>query len=141
MRVIAQPLPSNPTLPMNLILSTDLTPTADTTMTTLTQTPVAKPTTTITKSIPVTVYNLAQGKFKEIPYPASKSQEKEGPSTSSGNNPLVEQQPEAAATATDLQNREDTPWPNTIPTSNNLFVGRASWPMPPIMVKSQHPPL
>ena len=77
MRVIVQPLPADPTL------SADPTPTAVTTMVTLTQMPVTKPATATTKPslIPVTVYNLAQGKFKEIPYPTRKSQEEEGPST------------------------------------------------------------
>ena len=91
-------MPTNPSLPMNPTLSTDPTPTVVTTGATLTQMPVAKPVTVIAKSIPVTVYSLAQGKFKEIPYPARKSQEEEGPSTPSGNSPPVEQQPEAAAT-------------------------------------------
>ena len=45
--------------------------------------PVAKPA--------ATEYNLAQGKFKEIPYQVRKSQEEEGPSTPSSNNSLVEQ--------------------------------------------------
>ena len=30
-----------------------------------------------------------------------------------------------------LQPKEDTPWPNTMPASANLFVARASWPFPP----------
>ena len=30
-----------------------------------------------------------------------------------------------------LQNREDTPWPNTMPASTNLFNARASWPILP----------
>ena len=141
MRVISQPMPANPTLPVNPTLSTDPTPTAVTTKVTLVQVPVAKPATTIVKSIPVTVYNLAQGKFKEIPYPLRKSQEDEGPSTPSSNNPLVEQQSKAAATAKALLNREDNPWPNTMPVSDNLFVKRASWPIPPIMVKAQDPSL
>ena len=89
-RVITQPMPINPTLPMSQTLSTDPTPTAVTTMVTLTQMPVARSVTAIAKSISVTVYNLAPGKFKEIPYPVSKSQEEESPSTSSGNNPLLE---------------------------------------------------
>ena len=40
-------------------------------------------------------------------------------------------QPEAAVTATTPQNREDTPWPITMPTSTNLFNARASWPILP----------
>ena len=143
MRVIVQPMPANPTLPMNPTLPADPTPTAVTTMMTSTQIPVAKPATTTAKSslIHVTVYNLAQGKFKDVPYPARKAQEEEGPSAPSGNNPLEEQQSKAAATATALQNREDTQWPNTMPASMNLFVARSSWPIPPILMNSQHPPL
>ena len=142
-RVIAQPMPTNPTLPVNPALFTDPTPTVVTTMVTSTQMPVAKPTTTTTISslIPVTVYNLAQGKFKGVPYPARKSQEEEGPSAPSGNNPPEEQQPKAVATTTALQNREDTPSTNTMPASDNLFVKRASCPIPPIMVECQYPPL
>ena len=30
------------------------------------------------------------------------------------------------------QVREDTPWPNTIPASTNLFKARADWPIPPM---------
>ena len=128
-RVIAQPMSTNPSLPVNPTLSTDLTPTLVTTTVTLAQMPVAKPVTTIATSIPVTVYTLAQGKFKDILYPAGKSQEKENPSTPSDNNLLVDQPSEAAATATVPQNREDTPWSNTMPASDNLFVERASWPI------------
>ena len=68
-RVITQPMPTNPTLPANLTLPADPTPSVVTTMVTSTQMPVAKPATTTAKPslIPVSVYNLAQGKFKEIP--------------------------------------------------------------------------
>ena len=97
-------------------------------MATLTQIPVAKQATATAKSIPVTVHNLAQGKFKGIPYAVRKSQEEEGPSAPSSNNLLEEQQPKTAATAP--QNREDTPRPNTMSASDNLFVERASWPIP-----------
>ena len=128
MRVIAQPMPSNPTLPDNPTLLADPTPTAVTTMATSTQMPVAKPATITTKSsqIPVTVYNLAQGKFKGVPYPTRKSQEEEGPSTPSSINLPMEQKPEAAATATAPQNREAIPWPNTMPACTKLFVERGS---------------
>ena len=119
-------MPTNQSLPVNLTLSTDPTPTLVTTVATLVQMPVVKPVTAIAKCIPVTVCNLAQGKFKEIPYPVRKSQEEEGPSTPSSYNPLVEQQPKAAATA----KQKEPPWPNTMSASNNLFVERASWPIP-----------
>ena len=92
-RVITQSMPTNPTLPVNPTLSNVLTPTVVTTMATLAQMPVAKPATTIAKSIPVTIYNLSQGKFKGIPYPVGKSQKKEGPSTPSGDNLLQSSNP------------------------------------------------
>ena len=143
MRVIVQSMSANPTLPVNITLPADHTPAVVTTTVTSTQMPVAKPATTTAKSslIPVTVYNLAQGKFKEVSYPTRKSQEGEGPSAPSGKTPPEEQQPKAAATASVPQNREDTPWPSTMPASMNLFVARASWPIPSILMKSQHPPL
>ena len=57
------------------------------------------------------------------------------------------QQPEAAPAVTTLQTREDTPWPNTMPASTNLFEARASWPIPPtetptvvMMEKTEVPP-
>ena len=85
-RANAWPKPANPTLPMNPVpanpmLSTNLTlPTGPTpavvnTMATSTQMPVTRPKTATTKSIPLTVYSLAQGKLKAIPYPTTKSQE------------------------------------------------------------------
>ena len=131
-RVIVQSMPTNPTLPMNPTSPADPTPTVLTTMVTSSQMPVAKPATTTTKSslILVTVYNLAQGKFKEIPYPTRRSQEEEGSSAPSGNNPPEEQQFKAAVTTTVPQNRKDTTWPNTMPASMNLFIARASWSIP-----------
>ena len=129
MRVTAQPMPTNPTLPTNLTLSTEPTLTVATTMVT-TQMPVTRTAAATTTAIPVTVYNLAQGKFKGIPYATKRLQEEEGPSTPSSINPLVEQQPKAAITATGPQKREDTPWPNTMPASTNLFDARAFWLIP-----------
>ena len=135
-------MPANPTLPMNTIPPADPTPTVAITTAT-TQTPVQKSAAT---SIPVTVYNLAQGKFEGIPNLKRRVQEGEGPSTPSYNNPQ-EQQPEAAATVTPLQNRGDTPWPNTMPASKNLFDARASLLIPPTepptvvkMEKNEVPP-
>ena len=80
MRVIVEPIPTNENLSMNPTLPTDPTPSAVNTMVT-TQTPEAKSAATTTTSIPVTVYILAQGKFKGISYPTRKFQEGEGPST------------------------------------------------------------
>ena len=103
-KVITQPMPTNPNLPVNPILPAEATPTVAT-FTATTQMPVTKSAAT---SIPVTVSNLAQGKCKGITYPTTKFQEGEGPSSPSYNNPQG-QQPGAAATFTTLQNREDTP--------------------------------
>ena len=126
--VIAQPMPINPTLPMNPIPPAEPTPTV-TTSTATTQMPVVKSAAT---SIPVTVYDLAQGKFEGIPYPTGRPQVEENPSAPSCNMPQQRQQPKATPTVTTLQTREDTQWPNTVPVSTNLFEARASWPIPPI---------
>ena len=117
---------------MNPTLLADPTPTVVTTKVT-TQMLVAKSAaaTTTSSLIPVTVYNLAQGKFKGIPWPKRKFQEEKGPSAPSCNNPQEEQQPEAAVTATAPKNREETPSPNTMPASMNIFDARASWLIPP----------
>ena len=66
-------------------------------------------------------------------YPLShkKSQEEEGPSTCSSNNPTREPQPKAAPTATAQQIREDTPWLSNMPACTNSFIARASWPVSP----------
>ena len=67
----------------------------------------------------------------------------EDPSTSNGHNLPKVQQPKATATATAPQTREDTPWPNTMQASTNLFVTKASWPIPqsetstPIFIKME----
>ena len=126
--MIAQPLPANPTLPFNPNLM------AVTTTVTSTQTSAIKPTATIANPIPipVTVYNLAQNKVQEIPnLPMGRFQGEENPFTPNGGNSTKAQQPKATASATAPQTREDTPWPNAIPASTNLFVTRASWPIPP----------
>ena len=80
---IAQPMPANPTLPMNPIPPAEPNPTVAT-LTAATQMPVAKSAAT---SIPVTVYNLAQGKFEGIPYPTGRSQVEENPSAPNCNMP------------------------------------------------------
>ena len=97
----------------------DINPDVKTTATTANPTP-----------IPITVYNLAQSIIHKIPNPPIRRfQGEEGPSTPSGDNPPKVQQPKATVMA--LHTREDTPWPNTILASTNLFATRASWPMPP----------
>ena len=45
--------------------------------------------------------------------------------------PQLWQSPYATSTASMI--RDDTPWPNTMPDSTNLFVARESWPIPPYM--------
>ena len=105
------------------------TPMAVTTMVTSTRTSAVKPTATAASPTPiqVTVYNLAQSRIQEIPNsPIRKFQGEEDPSTPNCDNAHKVQQPKAAATATAPQTREDTPWP----ASTNLFVARASWPIP-----------
>ena len=82
-------------------------------------------------SLPVTVYNLVQGKFEGIPCPTGRPQEEENPSAHSCNLSQQRQQPEAAPTVTNPQTREDTRGPNIMPVSTNLFEARASWPIPP----------
>ena len=88
-RVIAQP--TNPNLPTNPTLSTEPTQTMATTMVT-TPAQVARTAPTTTTTVPIIVYNLAQGKFKGIPYPI-KSLQEEGSSNSGGNNPLWSSKP------------------------------------------------
>ena len=68
-------------------------------------------------SILVTVYNLAQGKFYGIPYPAGRPQVEENPSAPNCN----PSQPETSPNVPTFQVREDTPWPNSVPASMNLF--------------------
>ena len=72
------------------------------------------------------VYNLAQGTFEGILYPAGRAQVEENPSTPKYNPPQAEAPPNAPT----FQVREDTPWPNTVPVSMNLFKARADWPIP-----------
>ena len=67
-RVIAQPMPTNPTLLVNPILSAEPTSTIAT-LTARTQMPVGKSAAT---SIPVAVYNLVEAKFEGNPYPTGK---------------------------------------------------------------------
>ena len=126
-RVIAQPMPANQTSPVHPILPAEPTPTVATSTTT-TLMPVVKSAAT---SIPVTVYNLVQGKFEGILYPTGRPQVEENPSAPSCNMPQQRQQPEATPNVTNFQVREDTPWPNTVPASTNLFEARAKWPIPP----------
>ena len=125
--MILQPLPANPNMPINP------TPTVVTTMATATQISAVKlaATTASPTPIPVTVYNPAQSKIQEIPNPPMRRfQGEENPFILNGDNSTKVQQPKATAIAAALQTRQDTPWPNTIPASINLFVTRVSWPIP-----------
>ena len=62
-----------------------------------------------------------------------KFQEEENVFIPNCSNPPMMQQPKttAAATSTAPPTRDDTPWPITMLASTNLFVARASWPIPP----------
>ena len=51
-------------------------------------------------SMPVTVYNLVQGKFEGIPYPTGRPQVEENPSAPRCNMPQHRQQSEAIPNAT-----------------------------------------
>ena len=119
-RVIAQPIPTTPipTAPVNL---TPTVPTP-TVATTSTQTPVVK---YAAASILVMVYNLAKGKFDGVPYPTGRPQTEKDPSIHNSNPPQLEAIPNAPT----FQVREDTPWPDTVPASTNLFKARANWPI------------
>ena len=61
--------------------------------------------------------------------------------------PQQRQQPEATPNVTPHQVREDTPRPNTVPASTNLFKAMTNWPIPPAetptvitMEKTETPP-
>ena len=116
-RVLDQPIPTTPTstTPVN---STAPTPTVATAST---QTPVVK---SAAASIPVMVYNMATGKFREVPYPAERPQEK--PSIHDSNPPPLEDIPNVPV-------RQGTPWPSTGSASKNLFETRKLWPVPPTL--------
>ena len=118
-RVIVQLIPTTPmpTTPVNL------TPTVPipTVATTSTQMPMVKSAPT---SILVTVYNLATGKFAEVPYPSERPQAEKNPSIHNSNPPPLEAIPNAPV-------RQDTPWPSTESASENLLETRKDWPIPP----------
>ena len=82
--------------------------------------------------IPVTVYNLAKEKSDGVPYLTERPQAEKSPSVHNFN----PAQPEAIPNIPTFQAREDTPWPNTIPASMNLFENRADCPIPPLQTPS-----
>ena len=128
-RVLAHPVPTTPTAPVN---STAPTPTVATTST---QMPVTR---SAAKSILVMVYKLATGQFAEVPYLTARPQDEGHPSTQSSNPPPLEDIPNAPI-------RQGTPWLNPGSAPENLFQIRKDWPIPhtpaptPI-VKKETPP-
>ena len=125
----------NPYLPPNANHSSECDPncTYPTVATTSTQMPVLK---SAAAFILVMVYNLATGKFAEVPYPTGRSQNEGNPSIHSSSPPPFEDIPNAPV-------RQDTPWPSTGSASENLFKTRKDWPIPPTpapTVKTEGPP-
>ena len=100
------------------VLTQPSTPTSTTSAPTVamvsTQTPVTS--STAVMSVPITVYNLATGKFKQTPCPPTITQ--------NSNNPPLEDIPSAPI-------RQGTPWPNAGSVKENLFETRKDWPIPP----------
>ena len=64
--------------------------------------------------LPVTLMNLAKGKFQETP--------PKGSSPANNNSPPLE----------DILARAGTQWSETEPLSENLFESRKDWPIPPV---------
>ena len=87
-RVFVQPVPTTPT-PTSPVNSTAPTPTVANAST---QMPVVKSTAT---SIPVMVYNLATGKFSNVPHPTARPQNEGHPSLQSSKIPLLQDIPNA----------------------------------------------
>ena len=106
-RVIAQPIPTTPTPSTPVNWTTD----TSTVATVSTQMPMVK---SAAMSIPVTVYNLAKGKFSEISYPIGRPQTERNPSIQNSNPPPLEDIPNVPV-------REATPWPSTGSAPENLF--------------------
>ena len=101
-----------------------------------TQTPMAKPTSTSTKwsatPIPLTVHNIPTTKVQEVPRSSmQKPQVGEVPLIPNLNPTPLQPRAPATASAAIPPTRHDTPWPNTVPASTNLFVARSSWLIPP----------
>ena len=112
--LIAQPVQNTPTMAtlVTLTATAPITMVATTSTQTL-QTPTVK---TATESIPVTVYNLAKGKYY-ILHQLERPQPEANPFNFHSNPPPLEDIP----TAPIYQVREGNPWPNIMPTSENLF--------------------
>ena len=101
------------------------TPTVATTSMQMLQMPIVK---SAAMSIPVTVYNLAKGKFDRVPYQTERPILRQTLPFSIPTLPSLEHIPNAPT----FQVREGTPWPHTVPASKNLFETRADWPIPPL---------
>ena len=71
-------------------------------------------TTQMPMTLPITMMNLAKGKFQENP--------PQGGSPADNNPPPLENIPARAG----------SPWPETRSTLENLFESRKDWPIPPI---------
>ena len=85
------------------------------------------------------VYNLAQGKFKEIPYSTRKSQEEDGLSTPVVTIPQKCSSQKLQPLPQPIRAERTPHGPNTMPASTNLFVARASWPLSPHTDEVQTP--
>ena len=130
-RIIAQPIPTTPT-PAAPVNSTQTAPTP-TVATASTQMLMVKST---AASIPMMMYNLAKGKFDEVPYSTGRPHNEGNPSVHNSNPPPLEDIPSAPV-------RQDTPWPSIESASKNLFKIRKYWPIPPTpasTVKTEVPP-
>ena len=119
-RVIVQLIPTTPTptVPENI------TPTVPT-PSLATQMPMVK---SAAMSFPVTVYNLAKGKFDEVPYSTGRPQIEGNLSIQNSNPPPLEDIPNVPI-------REGSHRPNAGSASENLFKARKDWPIP----LHQHP--
>ena len=109
MRVIAQPMPANPSLPMNPTLSTDPNPTVVTTMVTIGPNASSKTSNCNHQIHTCDCIQFGSRQIQGNSLSSEKVQEGRRPLHPSGSNSLVEQQPKAAATATAPQNRKETP--------------------------------
>ena len=97
-RLITQPMPNTQTTTIP-VTSTAHTPTVATAST---QTPMVKST---AMSIPAMVYNLASGKFSEVPHPTGRLQNERNPSAHDTNPPPLKDIPNSPF-------RLGTHWPN-----------------------------
>ena len=69
-------------------------------------------------TLPITMMNLAKGKFQETPL--------QGSFPANNNPPPLK----------DIPARAGTLWPETEPLSENLFESRKDWPIPPVLTST-----